>query len=42
MVWELIERLLCMNKDRDFISTIAKTNQPINNNREEDFEGEET
>lgn len=33
--------MLCMNKDRDVISTIAKTNQPINNNRE-DFEGEET
>lgn len=42
MVWELVERLLCMNKDRDVISTIAETNQPINNNREEDFEGEET
>lgn len=42
MVWEPVERLLCMNNDRDVISTIAKTNQPINNNREEDFEGEET
>lgn len=46
--WELVECLLCMNKDRDFTSTIAKTNQPINNNNnssnkeEEDFEGEET
>lgn len=29
MVWELIEHLLCMNNDRDVISTIAKTNQLI-------------